>query len=185
MAKQPTTEEIRFIVDVRPSKYSDHGRLDAVLYPVYIEDGKIRNCSWSSLGDRGADLADLRVEGWVDRDSVNKDDFYWGGHGYNSIEYREVYTIDQARAESMVKTLRRINRKMDALEKKWGYAQDFAQFCGYLAVAIANSSGAVFARRVPNSGRGWSYDDSEYTWLDSNSLRYYFKDELRKWRGDQ
>jgi hypothetical protein len=175
-----TKEPIRFLVDVRLSKYSDHGRLEAVIYPVRLEDGKIRNISWGYTSER-EEYADLRIEGWVDRDSSNQDDFYFG---YNPIEYREVCTVDQRRAETMAKTLRRINKKIESLSSVYGNPQDFAGLCAFFAVAVANSSGNVFARRVPNSGRGWSYDDSEYQWMDSNSLRYYFQDELRKWRGD-
>jgi hypothetical protein len=173
-------DDIRFIVDVRPSKYSDHGRLDAVAYPIYLEGGKIRNCSWSTLADRGADYADLRIEGWVDRDSVNKDDFYWG---FTPIEYREVFTIDQARAESMAKTLRRVNKRVESLTTKFGYAPDYASFLSYVAQAVGADPRSAFARRT-DKGRGWTHDECEYRWLDINGLRSYFQDELRKWRGD-
>jgi len=186
MATTTTKKDvIRFIVDVRPSKYSDHGRLEAVAYPVIIEeDGKIRNCQWSGLGDRGADFADLRVEGWVDRDCSNKEDFYWGLGWHNAVEYREVFSIDERRAASMAKTLPRINNKLDALNKERGYPQDYAQFLSYLAIAMGAKGTAVFGRRVESSGHGWSYDDSEYRWMDINALRCHFQGKLREWRGD-
>src|SRR5215471_17636370 len=178
MATTTPKDKVRIIVDVRPSKFSDNGRLEAVAYFILVnEEGKIRNCSWgygSSLGD---DYADLRIEGWVARDFDKKDDFYFGLGYHNALEYREVFTVDERRAASMAKTLRRLNNKR-------GYPQDYAQFLAYVAEALGIKGQAVFARRVENSGRGWSYDDSEYRWMDINALRSYFQDALRKWRGD-
>ena len=178
-------DKLRIIVDVRPSKYSDQGRLEAVAYFILVnEEGKIRNCSWGYGTSLGDDYADLRIEGWVARDFDKKDDFYWGLGYHNALEYREVFTVDERRAASMAKTLRRVNNRLDALNNKRGYPQDYAQFLAYVAEALGIKGQAVFARRVENSGRGWSYDDSEYRWMDINALRSYFQDALRKWRGD-
>jgi hypothetical protein len=179
MATTTPKPDIRFIVDVRPRKYSDHGGLEAVAYPIIMEGGKIRNCSWTSLTNQGAQYADLRVEGWVDRDSGNKEDFYYG---YEPLEYREVFTLTLPRAEVMVKTLRSLNKKVEALSNKFGRPTDFAGFLGYLAIAVGGDGTAMFARKT--SGHGWTHDECEYRWLDVDGLRYYFQDELRKWRGD-
>lgn len=176
MATTTPKPDVRFIVDVRPSKYSDHGRLDAVAYPIVMEDGKIRNPSSYSPG---SEYADLRVEGWVDRDSSSKDDFYYG---YEPLEYREVFSLALPRAEVMVKTLRSLNKKVEALSNKFGRPTDFAGYLGYLAIAVGGDGKAMFARKT--GGRGWTHDECEYRWLDVDGLRYYFQDELRKWRGD-
>lgn len=181
MATRATTsEDFRFIVDVRPSRYStDRNRLDAVIYVVYLEDGKIRNCSWSSLADPGAEYADLRIEGWIDKDSRDDKDFYYG---HEPLEYREVYSIDQRRAESMAKTLRRLNKKIETLTNKYGRPTDFAGFLSYLAQAMGVNPRNAFARKV--SGRGWSYDDGEYRWMDVDGLRHHLSEKIREWRGE-
>lgn len=168
--------DIRFIVDVRRGKYSSN-RLEAAIYPVLIEDGKIRNITWDSYLDRGRELADLRVEAWMDTDNLDQADFYWG---YPPVEYREVYSIDAQRAESMAKTLRSINRKIEALNDKWGRPTDFAGYVSYFAQAVAGTTENVFARKV--SGKGWSYDDSEYRWMDVDGLRLHFQSKIKDWK---
>jgi hypothetical protein len=176
MATTATTPDVRFLVNVAPNQY-DPTRLDATVYPVIIEDDKIRNCQWSWLGDRGAEYADLKVVGWLDKGS-SSGDFYCG----EPLEYREIFSLDVRRAESMVKTLRRLTKKIDALKAKYGEPQDFAGYLHYLALAV--SGGAPrFARKT--SGRGWSYDDSEYLWMDSTALRYHFLQKIREFKGEE
>jgi hypothetical protein len=182
MATKATTEPIRFIVDVAPDQY-DATRLLATVYPVYLEDDKIRNCSWSYLGDRGADYADLRVQGWLDK-AGGWTDFHYG-IAHEPLEYREVFSLDLNRAMSMVKTLRRLTKKIDSLKTRYGDPQDFAGYLHYLALAFGNTApgGAIFARKV--SGRNWTYDDNEYLWMDSTALRYYFQQKIREFKGEE
>ena len=178
MATKATTEEIRFIVDVKPNQYTS-GRLDATVIPVVLENGKIRNCQYNSLGDRGSDYADLKIEGWIERTSTEADFYY----GYDPIEFREVWSITLARAESMAKTLRRLNRRIEALYAKHGRPTDYAGFLHYLALAAGVKERNCFARKV--AGGGWDYDSNEYRWMDVDQLRYHLASKIREYKGEE
>ena len=174
------TNNIRFTITVRPPTYgSDNGRLEAVVHPVIIEGGKIRNLSWG-YGSEGGDLADLQANAWIDK-TFDREGFIF--QTSDCLEYREVYSINERRAESMAKTLRLLNRRISKLIEKFGYPQDFAAYLGYLAQAVGCKDRNAFARRISNNG--WSYDDGEYRWMDVDALRYHLDEKIREWKGEK
>jgi hypothetical protein len=174
------TNNIRFLVTVRPPTYgSDNDRLEVVVHPVIIEGGKIRNLSWG-YGSEGGEFADLQAGAWIDK-TFDREGFIFQIH--DCLEYREVYTINEPRAESMAKTLRLLNRRISKLIEKFGYPQDFAAFLGYLGQAVGCKDRNPFARKV--SGNGWSHDDQEYRWMDVDALRYHLAEKIREWKGEK
>lgn len=174
MAKKATTLDVRFIVDVQPDKYGD--RLAFSAYPVVItEEGKIRNCSWSSMQDEGAEYADLKIEASADAHDTG---FYYG---YDPVAYREVFSANGQRVEVMVKTLRRLNKSLKVQEEQNGRPVDLADFLGRLARAAGSQTIDPFGVKV--SGRGWTYDDNEYHWQGVNELRWWLQKKLTDWKG--
>jgi hypothetical protein len=63
--------------------------------------------------------------------NTGTDDWY----GF-AVRYMEVYAVDADRAESMLKTLQRINRALAKIAETRGYAQTFAEFAGRVAEVL-------------------------------------------------
>ena len=182
MATKPTTKpDIRFIVDVTPKTDSSFGRsLNLTVTPVIIEDGgKVRNLSYSNWDDnQGGEYDGLRVEGHIyDRDSDK--DFYFG----TDLISFDIYRVDARRAESLVKTFRRLEKRFAAQDAKWGRATDAAGILSRIADAVGCKESSCFGRSVGKAG--WSYDDNEYRWMEVDSLRDYLSSQIKEWKGDE
>ena len=124
-----------------------------------LEDGRIRNfsnCSWSSEEDQSFHLADLHIRCFYTvKGGVISELYGW------TLEYDPV-GVTLVRAEKMVKTLRKIHRRLDAMTKEWGNPETFGAF----ALRVLKVIGAKgFVRKgEPTKGASWSYDGTE--WLD-------------------
>jgi hypothetical protein len=107
---------------------TDSTRLVGRFYHL-AEDGGFRR----TLGDRfedGAEFADFEVSALVKAE--------YGVFGL-SAEYRDVYSVDVFRAESMVKLLRKVNKGLERLNSERGWV-DSNDFAGY-ALRVAEVLG--------------------------------------------
>lgn len=132
---------------------------------VYLNgNGKCRNFG-DSLYDAneqsGSDyLADLTI-----RAQYSTTEGYETAYGWD-IQYRDS-RVDLPLARAMVRTLSKIQRKLDSYEKKWGYCPNFAQFV--IRVANALNVKGILVRDI-DSGNSWSYDDNDYrSWAPNES----------------
>jgi hypothetical protein len=164
--------DIRFIVDVTPKNDSYSGRsLALTVTPVIIDEaGKIRN------PDSASEYEGLMVESNLYDSNT---DFFLG---YDFVRF-DIYRIDARRAESLVKTFRRLQKCFAALDEKWGRPDDTTDTLARLADAVRGSVGFCFGRCTTKGG--WSYDDNEYRWMDVDGLRSWLQQQIKEWKGDE
>jgi hypothetical protein len=168
--------DIRFIIDIEPSKYSDSLKLSLHLV-VLDEHGKIRNPSFGWDDNTGVgEYADLVVEGWCDRPSASGATAFTINH--EVFSFADV-KVDLRRAESIIKTLRRLDRKMRQLSEKLGAPADAAATLSYVAQAVGCKDRNCFGR-LSRKG-GWSYDDNDYSFMDVDALRFHLSNRIEEW----
>lgn len=164
--------DVRFLLDVKPSKYSD--TLDVDFNIVLIQDGKIRNPSRYEVG---SEFCELHIGSFCERDDAG----FSVRHASDGIYYKDLLTVDVRDAEVMLKTLRRLIKGMDKLSSEIGRPQDFASFMAYLARVIGCTD-RPFGRLATIGGTGWTYDDNDYRWMDVDDLRYHLHQKIRDWK---
>jgi hypothetical protein len=172
-----TKPDVRFLVDVAPADGSKY--LTAQVTVVYVSDGHIRNPLFSGYDPDGvAALAELHIDAQASKDS---EDFYFS---WNAFHYKQVYDVDLRRAESMVKTLRKVERYMEKKTQTQGYPEDFAEYVTRVAAALGYLSPrqSFIAHRVSPQGYGWSYDEQVYEWMNTDELRSYLRNRLEQWK---
>lgn len=169
-----TKPDVRMLVDVyepRGSKY-----LTAKVTLVYVSDGHIRNPQfWTYDPDKVGHLANLTIEAQAGKDS---EDFYYSS--WNAVQYTEIYHVDLPRAESMVKTLRKVNKYLEQTQDRDGYPTDFAHFVTRAAAALGVSGPEFIACRV--TGFGGTYDENVYRWMNHDEFRVYLQNQLLSWK---
>lgn len=165
--------DVRFLLDVRDQRTS---YLTATLSAVYVSDGHIRNAQFSVYDpERVAHLDSLRFDAQASKDSP---EFYFSTH--NAVHYQEIYSVDLLRAESMTKTLRRVQKYTDKLWEEKGSPRDFAEFAQRIARSLGVRKQRIFAVKV--SGNAWSYDENVYQWMNEEELRVYLANALTNWK---
>lgn len=171
-----TKADVRLLVDVyQPSGTSNY--LTVKVSAVYVSDGHIRNPQFSVYDpDKVAHLANLTIDAQASQDSEY---FYYSS--WNAAHFGEVYTVDLSRAESMVKTLKKIHKFLEKAEGIDGYPVDFAQFVTRVALALGIKEGNFIACKV--AGRGPTYDENIYTWMNEYEFRDYLRTRLEQWKG--
>ena len=138
------------------SDWENHGRFIVSLVKR-LEDGKIRNFTdtWGNDDGLSLHLADLNIRCFYNvKGGVISELYGW------SIEY-DPHTVNLGRAKKMVKTLRKIHKRLDAMHKDWGNPETFGAF----ALRVLKAVGAKgFVRRSKDCPGFAGYDES--TWLD-------------------
>jgi len=175
MTTATTKPDVRFLVDVYQPNISNC--LAVTLTAVYVsEDGHIRNPHFSTYDpEKVAHLDSLKLDAQASKDS---DDFYFGT--YNVVHFSEVYTVDLSRAESVTKTLRRIQKYLDKQYEVKGCPADFAELAQRVARSLGIRKHNIFAFKV--SGTGWSYDENTYAWMNEDELRGHLEGKLKLWK---
>ena len=134
--------------------------LDLTLSAVYLTAAnKVRNYSSGSFD--AEPMADLVIRAQYDSATGERGPYGW------SVEYRDVFCVDLARADAMFKLLRKVNRGLEKLRNEWGYPESFAQY----ATRVAKILGITTFGWQRAGGSGL-YDDNEYHWTDADGLRY-------------
>jgi hypothetical protein len=96
----------------------------------------------------------IRGVGFSGRNYVDK----WGMGDY-SVTYHNVYALDLREAESKVKTLRNIYRKLDKYRQEYGIAESFDSYLMRVAKAIGSKVILVMGRKTSHK---WGYAGYEY-----------------------
>jgi hypothetical protein len=121
-------------------------RLTANLHH-YNDDGELR----SFLDSDSPEFADLQVGAYASDDMMADGSYGW------SVEYRSVYVVDLARAEGMVRCLRRITRRLEALASPKGEhynpPRSFEEYVLRVAKILGCRQFAYWSARRPNGTR--------------------------------
>lgn len=119
----------------------------------------------------GRELVDLTVRAQLDP-SRTSGEFYGWRPAFKPWE------LDLDRAESMVKVLRQVDRRLRELSDRFGWPQDLAAFMGHMADAVGATTKQPFARRATGdhdiTGTGYRY-------MDVDDLRHHLADQGEKW----
>ena len=92
------------------------------------ESGHIRNLS---SGHALCNL-ELHAQRNVDRKEKENDPKFYAFH----IQYTDVFSVNLGYAETLVKTLRKINRAMEKINENWGYTDDLGTYALRFAKTI-------------------------------------------------
>jgi hypothetical protein len=113
----------------------------------YNDAGELR----SFLDSDSPELADLQVGAYASDDMMSDGSYGW------SVEYRNVYAVDLPRAEGMVRCLRRITRRLDALASPKGARytppRSFEEYLLRVAKILGCRQFAYWSARRPNGTR--------------------------------
>ena len=95
-------------------------------------------------------------------------------YGYR-LEYK-AYSVEQPAAEKMVKTFKKIEKKMEAYRQEWGNPVDFGSY----AMRFLKAIGGTAVLRVRDQGRrpASCFDDNVYQSLDIIELSWLVKDAM-------
>ena len=80
-------------------------------------------------------LDDLTISAYMDTETPPADTGRATAWGW-SIEYRDVYSVDERRAVAMLATLRRIRAHMDRTAARYGHPQTFGTYLLHAAAAL-------------------------------------------------
>jgi hypothetical protein len=121
-------------------------------------------------------LHGLQVTAQSDQDHMR----YAGGEFYGWEVGYDRHLVDLAGAEDIVKALRKVNRKMDALTRELGRPATIAQYITYVARAFASGdSSRVFVRYV---GEDNDYEGTGYRSMDADDLAGHIWNQCAEWR---
>ena len=91
-----------------------------------------------------------------------------------SVEYRNLYSLDLAKAESAVKVLRKISKGLDKLNAKYGRADRFGAFVLRVADVLGIDSFVFNKSESPN---GW-----DIRVIDAEAAEYWINAAAREWK---
>lgn len=159
--------DIRFIVRTEVKTFPDV--VTVRLVPVDLTSDGIRSplFSWSGSDDAAWDSLDaLYITAQNSRDDNEGPRWY----GYDT-EYREPYSVNLDRAETMVKVMRKVKRAQDKAAERYGYPQDFATYAGRTVEALGAMLGSdTFGIPVTPEH---DYNGTGYRWTGVDGLRYH------------
>jgi hypothetical protein len=93
------------------------------------------------------------------------------------VQFFDVFRVDLDRAKRMHQALSKIQKRLDALSEKFGYAQTFTVFVGRVADAIGADT--ILYQRGKSSG--WSYDDAEYQYCQMQTGLSILDHKIAEW----
>ena len=136
---------------------NEHNYGHITIRPVkwLVPSGQVRNFTTSPLYpefEPALYLADLQLSCQYHVEDGGVSELY----GYR-LEYKP-YNVELEDAEKMVKTLRKINKKMEGYRQEWGNPQNFGDY----AMRFLKAIGAGGVLRQTSRGRGSGYDDNGF-----------------------
>ncbi len=91
-----------------------------------------------------------------------------------STQYTSQYSVDINKAESMLFTLKKIDRGLDKISKQWGFPADYANYvlrvCKVLGV-----QGIIVSHNTP---RSYKWNPNDYTIQDITNLSNIIANEM-------
>lgn len=148
----PDSAVIRAIFHV--AEMTDHG-IDYPAYPYHPSDPVFPAYDG------------LVITGQANTDDKGRDFYGW------SVEYRNVFSVNLARAQSMVSLLRKVERHLEKLAKVYGSPTTFAEYVGRVADALGANRETPIGIKVSAKD---DYNGTGYRWATVDGLRYHLDD---------
>lgn len=118
----------------------------------------------------GLDLHQLMVNSQGDNGSSERHLYGW------EVEYRDLFSIDLRKAQQMAKTLATIEKRIDALNEKYGRPGTFGTYLLRVADAIG-ATRIVWPQGVERS----SYSEREHRIMSLYNGSSYVDGQVREW----
>lgn len=122
-------------------------------HPVYIIDGEVRNFVDGVMTDEP--FADLRITAQHDERSST------GPYSWR-VDYFQPYTVGLRRAETMVKTLRRIDRRMAAMQTELGYPESYAAYVARVGKVLGVKSYGWRSEEMTINGTHYQWHGADW-----------------------
>lgn len=169
MPKSTPKPDLRFTVAVEPQNFGCGDRYLVVKATPMVFDVERDRPEWVWPRDYGpgGQYANFIVRAQMNAGAGPE--FY--GYG---VRFDPGGEIDLNRAESMLKVLRALERKLKDLSDRFGYPVGFAGYMAHVATAIGMPD-HCFGRRSEMSHDG-------YSWNDANGLRWWLAEQVKAWR---
>lgn len=147
--------ELRMLVSSQTRDYGCSGdTLHFTVSLVYaLPNGEIRNFVGGYLADENA-MADLVVTAQHDR--VDRAPYGW------RVEYSQPHAVDLARAEVMVKVLRKVERGLARLQDELGYPETFAAYVARVGKVLGVKSYGMYSRGMLMDGTHYRWRGADY-----------------------
>lgn len=174
--------DLRFLLAVTRTNWSGGSNYFHIkAHVVYIGEssgrnpGEVLNPQFDNYGtayERSVGDFDSLVVS-AQRDAMESEHFLpWYGFG---VEFDKFGGVKLKRAESMVKVLRKIERKLDKLQEDFGYPADFSTYLIRVANALG-MTGHCYGIRTDEMRP----DGTNYRWMNANTLAEWFtRDEWK------
>jgi hypothetical protein len=165
---------VRLVVRITENNsFGDH-YLHLTTEVVYYDNDDQRwlntfNCSYRASELAG--LYGLGVHAQADRSAAR---FY----GYR-LSYADLHRVELDEMEVMIKTFRRIERKMSQQRAALGWESSVSDMVARFAQAVGCTGKQVFGFH----GLDWAtiQDNQGYSWFSADSMKYQIDQGLQKW----
>jgi len=146
---------MELLLELSTIKPDASGYAHVRLSPFRIEDGRPRYfvvaCGENIVS--GLDLAGLMISCQIDKHAGDSPSYAW------CVEYRDIFSVDMPRAQSMAKTLAAIERRMSKMYDLEGSPKSYGQFVNRVARAIG---AAGIQERGREGMMTWTLGESVY-----------------------
>lgn len=139
--------------------------LDEVLGGLMMGCLKVKGIGFSHKSEGSTEIPEARVTRALD------------AYGFR-VEYSQPYSVNLKEAEGMVKTLRTIERRLDAASERDGRAKDFPTYVRRAAKALGIAQ-ITFPTEPNGSG---SYDRGSYRTLPLEAGLYHLEMVVDAWK---
>ena len=161
-----------FLIRMNKNRYTGDDGAEITASVVYLrEDGEVRNYT-DSWGEEPFDS--LMVTALVD---VN--DTFGDSYGY-STEYRDLYSVRLRRAETMLKTLRKVERGLLRIDEIDGMIVSFPEYLLRVArILKIRKFGWLVIDRGPE------YRNNTYHWTGAPGARTHINTLIREFKAEK
>lgn len=175
--------DIRFVVSVRDSSGNRYGGTQYANFMARAmvwakEEGReydLYSPDSYSTHIRAAELDGLEITAQMDSHTVASSTSPWYAF---SVHYHR-NNVSLFGAEDIVKVLRKISKRMDAIAEQYGRPADLAAFATHAASAITGP-GHVFLRHVGKGTRA-DFNGTGYRPMNTDDLRCWLMSEVDMW----
>lgn len=166
--------DLRILVTTKSDTSFGH-YLTAAAHVVYLNDQGVRSPMFEYRDDGIGEYADLALTAQLSdyERTITSTEFYGAG-----LAFEQPHSVKLTRAESMVKLLRRLERRLEKANEQLG-STDYAGMCARLAVAVGCKD--RYPLGIYDRAQVFPTTGSHYKWMDTDALRSHLAKTVQEW----